>query len=221
VEEVYIQSIGPSQSTDKIPVVPSRVALDGGVGVPQVNVKGSVGVAGAGGVFEKAQCNDDDVEEEEAEPAVCAGHSLDDRGLVFMRLVWKDKKEEPSWGNVRSIMCNRAERKAYSNTWLQYCDSWGMQDDLFRMMGVSVVECIEGHDWAECGHPVARIRWRHGEVTTSLVVKAMETRGDRNGFKAAWDVYSAGIDGASEGFKKGHVDKSRRQEGRKRPRGSK
>ena len=27
------------------------------------------------------------------------------------------------------------------------------------------------------------------------------------GFKAAWDVYSAGIDGASDRFKKGHVDK--------------
>ena len=165
-------------------------------------------------------------EEEDLEPAVCIGHCLDNRGLVYMKLHWKDgidketgRPVEDSWHQVKGIMGINKERKAYGRTWIAYCNSWGMVDDQFRMMGVAVVEKIEGHEWADCGHPVARIRWGHGEVAVVPVKNAMEPRGgDGNGFKAAWEAYCSGIDGADEAFRKGCMDGSRKKNKGKRPR---
>jgi hypothetical protein len=157
----------------------------------------------------------DSDEDEDAEPAVCYGHGIDSRGVVSMKLRWKDKEDDgsciESYGEVKVIMNSRHERKYLGRTWLQYCDLNGFLEDSFRMMGVSVVKTIEGHDWANCGRPLARIAWRHGEVTTVLVKDAMEQKSrDNNGFKSAWKEYCDKIGGVDDAFRHGHVDKEHR-----------
>jgi hypothetical protein len=80
------------------------------------------------------------------------------------------------------------------------------------MMGVmSVVKTIEGHEWADCGRPLARIAWEHGEVTTVFVKDAMEPKpSNNNGFKAAWEDYCRRIECVDDAFQCGHVDKWRK-----------
>lgn len=159
--------------------------------------------------------------EEEAEPAVCYGHAIDSRGWVHMKLRWNDTGDE-SFGVVRHVMNNRWERKAFGNTWIEYCNSQGIKDDGFRMMGRSVVKNIEGHDWADCGRPKARINWMHGGITTEMVKDAREPKmADTNGFKAAWEVYCDKIGNTEEGFVRGNVDKSHRVPAKKKMRRSK
>ena len=54
-------------------------------------------------------------EESEAEPAVCFGHALDERGRVFMELEWKDSGER-SRGEVKGIMKLAYNRKKLEPT---------------------------------------------------------------------------------------------------------
>lgn len=147
---------------------------------------------------------------------MCYGHAIDSRGWVHMKLRWKDTGDE-SFGVVRHVMNNRWERKAFGNTWIEYCNSQGIKDDGFRMMGRSVVKNIEGHDWADCGRPKARINWMHGGITTEMVKDAREPKmADTNGFKAAWEVYCDKIGNTEEGFVRGNVDKSHRVPAKKK-----
>ena len=177
------------------------------------------GPASDGKLADSIDAGTNDGDEEDSEPAECIGHSLSDRGLVFMKLHWKDSKEKDSLHPVKGIMGSSLERKAFGRTWVAYCSSRGILEDQFRIMGVSVVEKVEGHDWAKCGHPVARIRWRHGEVASVLVKNAMEPKtADNNGFKAAWEAYCTGIDGANEALIKGTMDASRKKPANKRQR---
>jgi hypothetical protein len=148
--------------------------------------------------------------ESEAEPAVCYGHKLDDRGAVYMELKWKDTGEQ-SRGEVKGIMNKAYEKKKLGPTWMVYCERNGLTDDRFRMEGRSVVESILGHDWDnETGRPLATIKWSHGETTTAVVYMAFEKKGDANGFQAAWIAYCGRIQVQDEAFLKGYVDKNKK-----------
>jgi len=137
-----------------------------------------------------------------------------------MKLHWKDD-DSYSVHEVYGVMNNKYERRALGATWIDYCDSNGLLDDTFRMMGRSIVKSIEGHDWGDCGRSRARIAWRHGEVTTELVKDARELLTDKNGFKVAWEEYCAKIGNTTEEFMKGYVDKEHKMPSQKKARYSK
>ena len=161
---------------------------------------------------EEEELKEKELEENgEDSPAVCIGHKLDDHGAVYMKLKWTDDPN-PSWAGVKGIMNVSKERAAFGQTWFAYCAEKGYVDDLFRVHGTAAVESVKGHDWADCGRPMAEIRWKHGEVTKPLVHKAYERSNDNNGFKRCWNLYCESLGNVSESFKKGHVDKDHKKE---------
>jgi hypothetical protein len=154
--------------------------------------------------------------EEEAEPADCYGHALDDRGVVYMELRWKDDGSM-SRATVKSVMGRDYERRTLSGTWLQYCDQIGKTGEMFRIHGVSTIASIKGHEFNDCGRPVVEIEWDHGETSKVMVKDAFERKGDANGFQVAWAAYcdSLGV-AADDGMRKGHVDKDRKKVNKKK-----
>ena len=140
------------------------------------------------------------------EEAVCVGHVLDDRGLVFMELLWKDDNSN-SRAMVKKIMASNTERAQFGPTWNAYCDRMGFLDDRFRIEGTSLVDQIVGCSWSDCGRPMADIAWKHGDLTKVMVKDAMEINTDNNGFKEAWKDYCWSVGKTEESFLKGHVNK--------------
>jgi hypothetical protein len=145
------------------------------------------------------------------EEAYCYNHLLDDKGVVFMELRWREDgvlSRHP----VRKIMSNPLEKKKFGGTWLEYCDGKGIQQELFRNGGQSVVKTIKEHAWGEDGRPLVEIEWVHGEITKVPVKNAMDYKGDGNGFLVAWNKYCDETGMTAEGFRKGHVDKAHKRE---------
>ena len=146
---------------------------------------------------------------EDLEEADCCGHVLDDKGVVFMELKWKDNGFL-SRAEVRKVMKNKREKKHYGHTWLKYCDENNLSNDKFRIQGQAILKRIKEHDWADCGRPRVTIEWEHGEETKPMVKDVSDVKGDGNGFGEAWTLYCNSIEIADDGFRKGHVDKSKK-----------
>jgi hypothetical protein len=149
-------------------------------------------------------------EEEEEEEAVCIGHHVDKKGLVHMVLRWTDDPDD-SLGKVAKIMGMPAERKAFGQTWFDYCDGKGIKDEVFRIKGIARVESVLSHEWDEDGRPVAEVQWKHGDVSKLLVATAMEKGSDNNKMKWEWGAYCLRIGATEEAFRHGHVNKEKRK----------
>jgi hypothetical protein len=146
-------------------------------------------------------------ENKTGDEAVCYGHELDEKGRVNMFLRWTDTGEE-SYAWVGKVMRNKWERMHLGNTWFEYCDANSLNDNLFRMEGLSKVMCINGHEWGNDGRPVAVVKWNHGEISKAVVKNAIE-KNDCNGFFSAWKAYCDGIvGGVDEKMYKGNVVKA-------------
>ena len=107
-------------------------------------------------------------DEEEEVQWWCVGHMIDEKGILLMVLKWSDDPDE-SLGKVSHVMGVEYERKAYGTTWLSYCDGKGFHDELFRSLGIVQAEMVVGHEWDDEGSPVAKVRWKHGDVTKIVV----------------------------------------------------
>jgi hypothetical protein len=126
-----------------------------------------------------------------------------------MVLRWSDDPDD-SVAEVGLTMRIEKERKVFGRPWLAYCDRMGFKDDLFRIVGIERVETIINHEWNEAGKPVAEVEWKHGDVTKMVVLSLMESKTDLNKMKEKWEQYCDRIGCDDVGFRRGHVDRTKR-----------